>query len=217
MHRAYPNLNYPPESVIINAIPIEEIMRKADEKTIDFPASPVFISVGRLHTRKGYHKLLVAHEQLLIEGFKHTVCVIGDGEELPTLLAQRKKLGVEKSFLFLGNKMNPYPYIKAADFFIMPSESEAWPLVIAEAMILEKPIIATNVGDVAMMLKDGETGLLINYKTEEIYAAMKEFLTNEKLILSLKENLKNSADKFNNAKIFEAVENIFLTLAKSEN
>lgn len=217
MHRAYPNLNYPPESVIINAIPIEEIMRKADEKIIDFPASPVFISVGRLHTRKGYHKLLVAHEQLLIEGFMHTVCIIGDGEELPTLLAQRKKLGVEKSFVFLGNKMNPYPYIKAADFFIMPSESEAWPLVIAEAIILEKPIIATNVGDVGMMLKDGETGLLINYKTEEIYAAMKEFLTNEKLILSLKENLKNSADKFNNAKIFEAVENIFLTLTNGEN
>lgn len=217
MHRDYPDLNYPPESIIINAIPIEEIKRKAEEKITDFPASPVFVSVGRLHTRKGYHKLMEAHKQLLTEGFEHTVCIIGDGEELPNLLAQQKKLGVEKSFLFLGNQMNPYPYMKAADFFIMPSESEAWPLVIAEAMILKKPIIATNVGDVGMMLKDGETGLLINYRTEEIYAAMKEFLTNENLILSLKENLKNSADKFDNAKIFEAVENIFINLAQAEN
>ncbi len=216
MHEVYPNLQYPKESVIINAIPIEEIKKKAEEKIHDLPKSPVFVSIGRLHTRKGYHKLMDAHSQLINEGFEHTVFIIGDGEELPNLLAQQKKLGVEKTFIFGGNKMNPYPFLKNADFFIMPSESEAWPLVIAEALILQKPIIATKVGDVETMIKDRKTGYLIDYKTEEMYAAMKEFLTNKSLISDLKENLKDIEKEFDNQKIFDEIEEILLNLAKTK-
>ena len=214
MHEVYPNLQYPKESVIINAIPIEEIKKKAEEKITDFPKSPVFVSVGRLHTRKGYHKLMEAHAQLLKEGFDHSIVIIGDGEELPNLLGQQKKLGVEKTYLLMGNKMNPYPYIKNADFFMMPSESEAWPLVIAEALILQKPIIATKVGDVEMMIKNRKTGYLIDYKTEDIYNAMKEFLTNTSLISDLQENLKDIEKEFDNQNIFKEIEEIILNLYK---
>ena len=214
MHEVYPNLQYPKESVIINAIPIDEIKKKAEEKITDFPKSPVFVSVGRLHTRKGYHKLMEAHAKLLKEGFEHSVVIIGDGEELSNLLVQQKKLGVEKTYIFAGNQMNPYPYLKKADFFIMPSESEAWPLVIAEALILQKPIIATKVGDVEMMIKDRETGFLVDYKTDKIYHAMKEFLTNGKLVSEIKENLKNIENEFDNQKIFDEVEEIIINLAK---
>ena len=215
MHEVYPNLQYPAESVIINAIPIEEIKKKAEENISDLPKNPVFVSIGRLHTRKGYHKLMDAHFQLLKDGFPHSVLIIGDGEELPNLLAQQKKLGVTETFVFAGNKMNPYPYLKNADFFIMPSESEAWPLVIAEALILQKPIIATKVGDVETMIKDRKTGYLIDYKTGEIYEAMKEFLTNESLVSEIKENLKDIENEFDNQKIFDEVEEIITNLAKN--
>ena len=214
MHDIYPKLAYPPESVIINAIPIEEIRKKSQEKVADLPSKPVFVSVGRLHTRKGYHKLMDAHHQLLKEGFQHSVMVVGDGEELPNLLVQQKKLGVEKTFVLAGNKMNPYPYIKNADFFIMPSESEAWPLVLAEALILQKPTIATDTGDVAIMLEHCETGYLINYRTEEIFDAMKAFLTNADLIQNINDHLKNIGAKFDNDKIFMAIEEIILNLVK---
>lgn len=215
MHTVYPQLRYPKESVIINAIPIEDIKNKAAEKISDLPKNPVFVSVGRLHTRKGYHKLMDAHAKLLNEGFDHSVLIIGDGEELPNLLAQQKKRGVEKTYLFLGNKMNPYPYIKNADFFIMPSESEAWPLVIAEALILQKPIIATKVGDVEMMIKDRETGYLIDYNTKDIYNSMREFLTNKSLVQSLKANLQDIECEFDNHKIFRDIEEIITNLAKN--
>ena len=216
MHQFYPHLQYPNESVIINAIPIDEIKRKAEENISEFPNSPVFISVGRLHTRKGYHKLMEAHAQLLKEGFPHSVIIIGDGEELPNLLIQQNKLNVEKTFVFAGNKMNPYPYLKKADFFIMPSESEAWPLVIAEALILQKPIIATKVGDVETMIKDRKTGYLIDFKTNEIYTAMKEFLTNEKLVSEIKENIIDIEKDFDNEKIFSSAEEIILNLYKDK-
>lgn len=214
MHRSYPNLKYPPESVIINAVPVDEIRKKSEEKIPDFKNRPVFVSVGRLHTRKGHHKLMDAHHKLLKEGFEHSVVIIGDGEELPNLLLQQKNLGVEETFIFACNKMNPYPYIKNADFFIMPSESEAWPLVISEALILQKPIIATKVGDVDLMIEDGKTGHLIRYETSEIYEAMKKFLTDENFVQNIKENLIYIDKQFDNQKIFDAVEEIIINLAK---
>lgn len=215
MHEHYPNLNYPKESVIINAIPLEEIKQKANaDFLLPNAESKIFVSVGRLHTRKGYHKLMDAHKKLLNEGFQHTVIIIGDGEELPNLLEQQKNLGVQKSFVFAGNQMNPYPFIKNADFFIMPSESEAWPLVISEALILQKPIIATRVGDIDLMIADGKTGHLIRYETSEIYEAMKKFLTDKTFVQNIKENLIYIDKQFDNQKIFDAVEEIIINLAK---
>ncbi len=64
MHKCYPDLQYPAESVVINAIPIEEIKKKAEEAIEPLPQGPVFVSVGRLHSRKGYHKLIDAHKNL---------------------------------------------------------------------------------------------------------------------------------------------------------
>ncbi|SFN47611.1 Glycosyltransferase involved in cell wall bisynthesis [Chryseobacterium oleae] len=208
MHLYYPDLKYPQESVVINAIPIDEIKRKAEEKIETLPEGPLFVSVGRLHDRKGYHKLIDAHKKLIDEGFHHTIMILGSGEEQKNLTEQIRQNNVQETFILAGNKMNPYPYVKNADYFILPSESEAWPLVIAEALILQKPIIATDTGDVAMMIKDRETGYLINYETEEMYSAMKTFLTDPELTARIRKNLETIEDQFDNQKIFDAVERI---------
>ncbi|SEH34782.1 glycosyltransferase [Chryseobacterium culicis] len=212
MHDYYPDLNYPAESVIINPIPIEEIKRKAEENLDHFPEGPVFVSIGRLHSRKGYHKLIEAHTRLIKDGFHHTIIVIGDGGEMKNLKEQAAANNVDKTFILAGNQMNPYPYIKKADYFVLPSESEAWPLVIAEALILQKPIVATNVGDVGLMIKDKETGYLITYDVDEMYKGIKAFLTDPALVLHIRENLRNIESQFDNKKIFDSVENIIETL-----
>lgn len=217
MHQYYPDLKYPGESVVINAIPIEEIKRKAQEKIEPFPEGPVFVSVGRLHDRKGYHKLIDAHKKLIDEGFHHTVIIVGNGEEMQNLTDQIRTNNVQDTFILAGNRMNPYPYIKNADYFILSSESEAWPLVIAEALILQKPIIATDTGDIGIMIKDRETGYLINYDTNEMYAAMKTFLTNPELISRIRKNLETIEDQFDNQKIFDAVEGILEDLYRKKN
>lgn len=208
MHHYYPQLQYPEESVVINAIPIEEIKRKAEEKIEALPEGPVFVSVGRLHNRKGYHKLIDAHKRLIDEGFHHTIIVVGSGEEMKNLTEQISVNNVQDTFILSGNRMNPYPYVKNADYFILPSESEAWPLVIAEALILQKPIIATDTGDIGVMIKDRETGYLINYETDEMYSAMKTFLTDPELIARIRKNLETIEDQFDNQKIFDTVEGI---------
>ncbi len=213
MHEEYPELDFPKESVIINAIPIEEIKQKAAEIIYDFPdAEKVFISVGRLHTRKGFHKLIKAHSRLIKDGYSHTIIIIGDGEEKMNLQKMIRDYSVEETFFLLGNKMNPYPYLKKADYFILPSESEAWPLVIAESLILQKPIIATNTGDVSQMIYHEKTGYLINYNTEEMYNSMKKFMTEPQYVEKIRENLADIEQQFDNEKIFNAVENILTNL-----
>ncbi|WP_375180977.1 glycosyltransferase, partial [Chryseobacterium sp.] len=114
------------------------------------------------------------------------------------------------------SSMNPYPHVKNADFFILPSESESWPLIIADSLILQKPIISTNVGGIPEMIEHGKTGYLINYETDEMYESMKKFLTEPELIAEIKKNLINIEEQFDNQKIFNAVENIIINLAKKE-
>ena len=206
MHIHHPELHFPREKVIINAISIEEIKVKAAEKIEPFSEKPSFVSVGRLHYRKGYHKLIAAHTKLIREGHDHQILIVGEGEHRQNLEKLIKENKVERTFILLGNKMNPYPYIKNADFFILPSESEAWPLVIAEALILQKPIIATDTGDVSMMIAPEKTGVLIPYKVDEMYYSMKRFLTDKPLISEIKNNLQNIEDQFDNKKIFESIE-----------
>lgn len=214
MHHYYPDLNYPVESVIINPIPIEEIKNKAKEETNTFPEGPVFVSIGRLHSRKGYHKLIEAHKRLIDDGFHHSIIIIGDGDEMKNLSSQAAKYNVEKTFILKGNQMNPYPYIRKADYFVLPSESEAWPLVVAEALILQKPIIATNVGDVGLMIKDHETGYLISYEVDEMYSAMKTFLTDSNVVAHITQNLTDIESQFDNKKIFARIESMIETLHK---
>lgn len=214
--KTYPNIKLPNHKVILNAIPIKEIKTKSEEFAPNIDSQyPIFTTVGRMHSRKGHHKLLEAHCKLIKEGFIHKVIVIGDGEERKNIENLIKEKKIENSFFLLGTIKNPYPYIKNSDFFIMPSESEGWPLVIADALILKKPIIATNVGGIPEMITHEETGYLINYNTQEIYSAMKEFLTNKSLISNIEKNLEHSETMFNNDKIFRSVEQIIINLSKS--
>jgi glycosyltransferase involved in cell wall biosynthesis len=216
MHQEYPNLKYPKENVIINAIPIEEIKAKAsayDPNLID-NKTPTFVSIGRLHSRKGYHKLLEAHQKLISEGFLHKIIVLGDGEEKGNLTQLIKKASSEKTFILAGNQMNPYPFVKKANFFVLPSESEAWPLVIAEALILQKPIISTNVGDIGTMIEHSKTGHLINYNTQEMYTSMKTFLSDDNYVNSIVQNLETIENQFDNKKIFQEIEETFINLMK---
>lgn len=206
----FPDVKFPPGEVILNAIPIEELKIKADEIPVDYEEIPTFISVGRLHFRKGYHTLLEAHKKLITEGFNHQINVIGDGEDREKLSSRIKELKVENSFKLLGAKMNPYPYVKNADFYVMPSESEGWPLIIAETLILQKPILATNVGGIPELIEHEKTGFLVEYSVESLYDGMKEFLQNKDLVQKIQENLRTIEDQFDNQKIFRAVENVIL-------
>ena len=207
----YYNVTYPSSSVVYNAIHVNDVKEKAQEFDVDYKdlIKPVFCSVGRLHSRKGYHNLVNIHRRLIDDGFEHSIVVLGDGEEKNNLTEQISQLGVEGSFKLLGTKINPYPYMKNADYFVLPTRSEAYPLVVNEALALEKPIISTNVGGIPEMIENGVDGILVNDDEQEIYDAMKKVFIQAELLEKIKQNTKESYKKLDSQKIYDQVTEIF--------
>ena len=100
---------------------------------------------------------------------------------------------------FLGKKSNTYPYLKKSDFLLMSSDFEGYPVVFIESMILEKPIITTNVSDSEKDIK-GKFGIVTEKSEDGVYEGMKQYLEkgfkmekfnpeefNEKIIEKLKQ------------------------------
>src|SRR5690625_4173452 len=82
----------------------------------------------RSNIGKGYPLLFDVHKSLMQEGIEHRIIIIGDGDKLYELTQKAKENRLDKSFLLLGNQNNPFPYFKYADAFILPTQSEAYPL-----------------------------------------------------------------------------------------
>ncbi|MFV0144772.1 glycosyltransferase [Empedobacter falsenii] len=203
-------VKYPKSTVIYNVIKVEEVLKKAELFEHSYETTlPVFSSMGRLHHRKGYHTLMKVHKRLLEDGFHHKIAVIGGGNEMENLKNQQKELAVENSFLLLDSQTNPYPYIKASDYFILPTQSESYPLVIGEVMCMRKPIISTNVGGIAEMIEDGVDGVLIQYDEDEMYQAMKSFLTNPELVNKIIQGTSTASTKFDENEIYRQVTEVF--------
>ncbi|MCU7617820.1 glycosyltransferase [Chryseobacterium sp. PBS4-4] len=204
-------IEYPKSSVIYNAIKINDVRKKAEEFPVKYDLHPVFSSMGRLHSRKNYHTLMNIHKRLLDEGFLHSIAVIGGGGEMENLKKQAKELNVEKTFLLLDTQTNPYPYIKNSDYFVLPSESESYPLTIGEVMGLNIPIVSTNVGGIPEMIDHNTDGYLVNPDEDSIYQGMKLFLTNSEIPEKIKENTEKAVEKFDNQKIYNEVTKVFLS------
>ena len=184
---------------IYNPLDTEEILNKSDAST---PLSmtnhqPTFVSVGTVFPQKGFDRLLKVHQKLLNEGFKHRIQIIGDGYDFENIKNLKTELGVNETAEMLGFTENPYPYVKAADFYILSSRYEGFPTVLFEAITLKKNIIATDVSGVKEMLEDGKLGLIIENSEEGIYEGMKKALTEPVFFEQYQENLKAYKMPFN--------------------
>lgn len=69
--------------------------------------------------------------------------------------------GLEHTVRFLGRRADALSFVAACDVFVNPSDVEGLPVAILEAMSLAKPIVATAVGGVPSVIRDGETGILV--------------------------------------------------------
>lgn len=134
------------KEVIYNYINKENIIKKAEEKNnIVFNKDMInFVTVARLVEQKGIDRLIEIHSRLIENGLKHNFYIIGDGPEKEKLEILIKKHKIEETFKLLGEKENPYPYIKNADYFCLLSRFEGYGMVLEEAKILDKPIIITD-------------------------------------------------------------------------
>ena len=149
------------------------------------------LTIGRLVDVKGYDMAIEACYKLKTQGFKFKWYVIGEGNLKSKLENMIKEFQLEDTFILLGIYQNPYVFLKQCDIYVQPSRFEGYGLAIAEARILQKPIVATNFTVVHDQIKDRENGLIVSMNPEAIYEGVKEIMENNNLKEYLCKNLSN--------------------------
>ncbi|WP_312389450.1 glycosyltransferase [Chryseobacterium sp.] len=180
---------------IFNPIDKQDTLQKANVSIDDYPFNndiPTFVSVGTVYPQKGYDRLLEVHKKLLDEGLKHQLIIIGDGYDLNNIRALLEKLELQETAKMLGFRSNPYPYLKKADFYIMSSRHEGFPTIIAEALLLNKPISATDISGIKDLLQDGKLGIITPNSEDGIYDGMKKFLIDKSLSEHYKKEIEQT-------------------------
>jgi len=125
---------------------------------------PRLCLVGAIDSRKGQDIAVTALAQLQERGVHATLELVGRELDEPFAAAVREsagRLGVAHDVEFVGEVADAGPYIDRADVVIAPSRGEWTPLVLMEALARGKPVVATSVGGVPEVVRDGESGLLI--------------------------------------------------------
>ncbi|MCQ9626451.1 glycosyltransferase [Cetobacterium somerae] len=162
--------------VIYNLINKKEILEKSNfELNNEFQYLNI-ISVGRLVKAKGYDILLNACELLLAKKIYFKLIILGEGPEENELKKYIKYNKLEEYIKLKSFKENPYPYIKKADIFVLASRYEGFSLVLAEAIVLEKPIIATTCTGPNEILNNGKYGIQVPIENVEKLAEALEML-----------------------------------------
>src|SRR5262249_14466161 len=152
--------------VVPNGIDLERFAPRTPSATLRValrlpPSVPIAVSVGRHVPEKGYRHLIDA--AALLERTKPGVhwVLVGDGELRSDLEAQARRLDLAPRMRFTGSRDDVADLLGLADVFVLPSESEGFGRVLVEAMAMARPIVATNVGGIPDIVRDGETGVLV--------------------------------------------------------
>jgi glycosyltransferase involved in cell wall biosynthesis len=171
--------------VIHNALDTREFARDAVQpilrKELSLGADVVvFGSQGRILPRKGYVEMVraakIALDSMSVdERRKVHFAVLGDTPEdiAPDHLAEcrdlAKSLGITDKFTFLGFRKDVRPYVCDFDVAVVPSVyADPLPRAVIETMAFGMPVIAFDVGGVAEMLADGETGALVTASPPDV-------------------------------------------------
>lgn len=168
-----------PIYVINNLIDYKKIIEKSEEKIdLEKEECTTFLNICRHdeHSKK-LTRLINVCEKLKNENYKFKVLFVGQGPstELYRQLIEGK--GLKEYIIMLGSKENPYPYFKISDSIILTSDYEGYPVVFVESMVLNKPIITTDVSDAEVDIA-GKFGIVTEKTEEAIYEAMKNFIEN---------------------------------------
>ncbi len=125
------------------------------------PGSQIVGAVGRLELEKGHPTLLEAWPHVLRACPDAYLMIVGEGSRFDALHEIARNLRIAHRVVFTGRR-DDIPAVTAAfDVAVLPSHREAQGLTILEAMALSRPVVASDVGGIPEMIKDGITGLLV--------------------------------------------------------
>jgi glycosyltransferase involved in cell wall biosynthesis len=130
------------------------------------PREPITVvrrvaTVANLRREKGHDVLLEAAAIVVRQFPDARFDIVGSGPELAVLRARAERLGLGDAVSFLGHCEDVPARLAAADLFVLPSRSEAFPNAVLEAMSIGLPAIASSVGGLREVIDQQRTGILV--------------------------------------------------------
>ena len=184
--------------IIHSGVMLQQIMNtnidvETGKKEFDIPQNSNVIGVvGRMVPIKG-HKYLVSAAKRIIKEFGNTVFVfVGDGYLEARLQRQAESLGVRKNIIFAGWRNDVIKILGLFDVLVLPSLNEGMGKVLIEGMALGKPIVASSVGGIIDLVKNGDNGILVPPRDSDALAeAILKLIRNKNLTQELGKNGKS--------------------------
>lgn len=161
---------------ISNSVDSEKAIRLSNSKAKDLPDKALFTTLGRLDYNKNQMLLLKAAKEVKKQRDDFMIYLLGEGEERPKLEKYIKKNHLEENVRILGFVENPYPYIKNSTATVLTSRSEGFSLVLVESVILNTPIISTDVGVAKELIEKYHCGNLIQSDEKELASVLLRYL-----------------------------------------
>jgi glycosyltransferase involved in cell wall biosynthesis len=129
------------------------------------------ITVANLRPEKSHETLIAAAAQVAADFPDVQFQIVGDGPRRSELEGLVRARGLERTVVFLGHREDIPALLGAADVFVLPSKSEAFPNGAIEAMASGLPVIASAVGGLLDLIEPDRTGLLVPAGDAEALAA----------------------------------------------
>jgi glycosyltransferase involved in cell wall biosynthesis len=161
--------NAPPGKVhvIPNGIDFERVRISSDDAAARIRTEfgtdhALLLMAARLHPEKGYEHLFAALPEIAQRlGDRVRLLIAGTGTFEAAYRERVRALGCSHLVHFLGFRRDLPDLMAAADLFVLPSVAEAFGLVLAEALYLGTPVVATRTGGIPEIVDDGVNGILV--------------------------------------------------------
>lgn len=177
------------------------------DRHINIENKLVLLSIGELHKNKGYD-LLIPNLKKINRDFVYLI--IGEGEERGNIVNIIKENNITDKVTLLGRVEDAYKYIKAADIFVLPSRTEAFPYVLLEAGLAGVCVLASNVGGIVEVIEKGKSGVLYDVNTVEVVEKVEELIDHPEMMHEYGKNIKSKiVDNFSLENMIKKTESIY--------
>ena len=182
--------------------------------------APNILCVSRLVDRKRIHLLIKAFAKVAEQFPSWTLKIVGSGNRQEELEQLSYSLNIDNKVNFLGKIDDPYPIYEQANIFVLPSETEGFPLTVLEAMQHGLPIIGySSCNGLNEQVKHKKTGTLCDNNTpvESLEEALRQYMSNPEMRISHGQASKGRFDKLYNQKlIFEQWRKLIIKVSKEK-
>ena len=157
----------------------------------------LLVHVSNFRPVKRAVEVVEVFHRLREEGYGVKLLLVGDGPDRAPCEHRARELGVYDDVRFLGKQEPVEEILSIADIFMMPSGSETFGLAALEAMACGVPVIASRIGGLPELIREGECGFLCELGDIDAYTARAKVLLDDKeLMAAMSQKARIRAEEF---------------------